>query len=153
MDIKGNFEPPPYKLVPQNRPTVCYRDDPNQPTVQNQPQKQNSDERHVVPSRPPDYTVAAVLACIFCSPYVGILAIFSAMQSKTMTNIGEYKEAKRHSRLAKRLVIASFAIGLFGLFVVCMYVVYIMTIFYRYANVNVAAIDEPQLASTPNSGY
>ncbi|KAH3867597.1 uncharacterized protein LOC127867578 [Dreissena polymorpha] len=103
-------------------------------------------ECHVIPARPEDYTVAAVLACIFCFTPVGLLAIFNAMQSKTMANIGQYREAERHSRLAKRLAIASLAIGITLL---CMYVVVIV----RAVIVIGDAVNMAQLGSTPSSGF
>ncbi|KAH3867600.1 hypothetical protein DPMN_030732 [Dreissena polymorpha] len=102
----------------------------------------------MISARPPDYTVAAVLACIFCFTPVGLLAIFNAMQSKTMANIGYIKEAKRHSRLAKRFAITSLAIGI--LFV-CIYIAYIVVVV-RYVMVVGSAIDAQQ-GSIPRSGY
>ncbi|KAH3833196.1 uncharacterized protein LOC127879388 [Dreissena polymorpha] len=66
----------------------------------------------VVQQQPPDYTVAAVLVCLFCFFPTGVAAIIFAMMASSQWSAGEYQEARRSSTIARNLVIASLVIGI-----------------------------------------
>ncbi|KAH3832506.1 hypothetical protein DPMN_105796 [Dreissena polymorpha] len=111
-----NSEGQAHELVPPARLTGAHQHYiPDHPwrTSDQQPLHEYRGNR----ARPEDFTVAAVFTSIFCFTPVGLLAIYSAMQSTTMANIGQHKEAERHYRLAQRLTLASLIIGI-GLIVV-----------------------------------
>ncbi|KAL4229945.1 hypothetical protein ACF0H5_010336 [Mactra antiquata] len=66
----------------------------------------------IVQSRPPDYMIPSVLACLFCFCPTGLCAIYYASQANTMARDGDMAMAQRYSNQARNLMIASVVIGI-----------------------------------------
>ncbi|XP_045205345.2 uncharacterized protein LOC123557747 [Mercenaria mercenaria] len=65
----------------------------------------------VIQTRPPDYLVSSVWACLFCFFPTGLFAIYYASRANTLANEGHYEEARRKSIIARNLLISSFVLG------------------------------------------
>ncbi|KAH3824275.1 protein SPEC3-like [Dreissena polymorpha] len=116
--------PPPYEAPPQTQPGYGYDQQYGMPRVQQYglPMTHNQSTvivtqpfptmGVVVQPRPPDYTVASVLVCLFCFFPTGVAAIIFAMMASSQASGDEYQEARRSSTIARNLVIASLVIGI-----------------------------------------
>ncbi|XP_060575816.1 uncharacterized protein LOC132733232 [Ruditapes philippinarum] len=62
-------------------------------------------------SRPPDYMVPSILACLCCFCPTGLCAIYFAHRANQLANEGDMIEANRLSNNARNLMIASVVIG------------------------------------------
>ncbi|XP_052067574.1 uncharacterized protein LOC127706880 [Mytilus californianus] len=108
------YPPPPYTQPPP--PEQGYPPPPEAVYYQPKPVgivvlPDNSGRVQRTP--PPDWTVPAVIACIFCAWPCGLIAILSSRSAKKAHEQGDYISARTRADNAKKLIIFSVIVGLF----------------------------------------
>ncbi|XP_063399539.1 uncharacterized protein LOC134684193 [Mytilus trossulus] len=108
------YPPPPY---PQP-PPPSGQGYPPPPPVYNQPKPVGivvlpDNARQMQRTPPPDWTLPAVVACIFCAWPCGLVAILASRSAKQAHEEGDYVSARAKADNAKKLIIVSVMLGIF----------------------------------------
>lgn len=75
--------------------------------------------------QPKTWLVESILATLFCCLPLGIVGIVYASQVSSSYSVGDYKNAKFKSQMAGKWVKASFIVGLLGILLYFVFVVFI----------------------------
>ncbi|XP_045205349.1 proline-rich transmembrane protein 1-like [Mercenaria mercenaria] len=79
----------------------------NTTVVVNQPQTGTV----IIQTRPPDYMVASIFACLCCFWPTGLCAIYYANEANNLAGVGDYEGARRMADNARKLMITSVIVG------------------------------------------
>ncbi|XP_045205342.2 proline-rich transmembrane protein 1-like isoform X2 [Mercenaria mercenaria] len=105
-------EPPPYQFVGTQQPVdFVHTPFSHQPyVVSDQPQH---DRTLIIQTRPPNYMIPSILACLCCFWPTGLCAIYYANEANNMALAGDYVGAIRMANISRNMMVFSVVVGIF----------------------------------------